>query len=62
MIGWATPAAIESYFPFRPGAYVYFPVTGSLVPSLPVYGFALPLIDQLSLFDLFGSVACDGAT
>src|SRR3569623_55619 len=30
--------------PFMP----YFPVAGSLVPTLPVWGFTLPLVDQLS--------------
>src|SRR3569623_117250 len=34
----------ERLIPFLP----YFPVTGSLVPALPVWGFTLPFVDQLS--------------
>lgn len=35
---------------------------GSRVPSLPVFGFMLPLVVQLSCFVPLGFVARDGAT
>jgi len=41
---------------------IHLPVTGSLVPSLPVCGLVFPLDDQLSDLELFGLVACEGAT
>lgn len=31
-------------------------LSGSFVPSLPVYGLVLPLVDQLSSFELLGSL------
>jgi hypothetical protein len=44
------PPAPQSFLGVE-GAY------GSFVPSLPVYGLTLPLLDQLSVFVLLGFVA-----